>query len=668
MKKIAAKILLAVGGTLMMLLLISGIIITNYSAKIYSAKEAELLVNKEGQLSSEAQLFFQRYVTIAESIAADQNVLRLMKTVKAGDIITKSGYFKDVYNMLSKSQKLEPDTILTTYIADIDANALFDSDMWVSGSDYDVTTRDWYQAVVEKKLIITEPYEDADTKELVVTIANPVFDTDETTVLGITAVDISIDVLNQTVGNRRLGETGYVMLVTPSGQVMSHRDPSMVMKNINDIGLSGSILDALQSGQTNLMEYTDNGVKSVGSCITIPKIGWKLITSFPEAEFLSNVNRMKMIIIGIYIILLILVLAVVLIVSNLIVKPLKTLNSAARLMAEGALDIQIDVRSKDEVGQLAKSLQQLTAKLTEYMNYINETAVALQNLASGNLSVELTQSYEGEFAKIKESFLQATDIINSTVTRITTSANQVSDGAEHVSSVAQSLSDGASEQASSIEELAATINEISSRVTSNADHAKLASEKARLMGGEMEESNDKMQEMIRAMDDISKSSQEISKIMKTIEDIAFQTNILALNAAVEAARAGSAGKGFAVVADEVRNLATKSAEASKNTSALIEHSLQAVEHGARIADEAAQTMRAAVEGVKDVTGTIDKISEASILQAQSITQVTQGVEQISDVVQTTSATAEKSAAASEEMMGQSQSLKEAVGYFKLKNQ
>ena len=180
-------------------------------------------------------------------------------------------------------------------------------------------------------------------------------------------------------------------------------------------------------------------------------------------------------------------------------------------------------------------------------------------------------------------------------------------------------------------------------------------------------SNEKMQLMIQAMEDISHCSNEISKIIKTIEDIAFQTNILALNAAVEAARPGTAGKGFAVVADEVRSLASKSAESSKNTSVLIENSLKAVENGTRIADETAQSLYQAVNGVNEMTAIIGQISEASSAQAHSISQVTLGIDQISSVVQTNSATAQESAAASEELSSQSQMMKNLVNKFKLKD-
>lgn len=665
MKKISSKILLAVGSALIVLLLITGAVIINYSARTYSAKETEFLQSKGEQISLETEMFFQRYMSIVETMATDQNVINLMRTSKAGDDVTKSPYFQDVYKMLAKSQKLEADTILTTYVADIDANVLFDSDMWISGEDYDVTTRDWYEAVTARRLIITEPYEDADTGNLVVTISTPVIDENGSSVLGITAVDISLDTLNRTVGSFKLGQTGYVMLAAPSGLVLSHKDSSMVMKNIKDTGVDQGMLEAFNSGDSTIMDYDNGGVASVGACNTVDRVGWKLITSMPRKEFSANTVRIQNIIMEIYVILLIMVAAAIVVVSNLIAKPIKRLNRAARRMAQGELNIEIDVHSRDEVGQLAHSLEMLAGKLREYMEYINETSQALNELASGNLAVELKLTYDGEFAKIKDSFTQATNMIHNTVTKITSSADQVSSGARHVSNVAQSLSQGAAEQASSIQELAATINDISGQVKNNADNARQASNKAKDVGEEMAASNEKMNAMIEAMEEIRSSSSEIGKIIKTIEDIAFQTNILALNAAVEAARAGAAGKGFAVVADEVRNLAGKSAEASQNTAVMISASIRAVENGTRIADETARAMLVAVEGAKDVTSTVDRISQASDNQAQSILQVTQGVEQIAAVVQNTSATAEESASSSEQMMDQARYLKEAVEYFHL---
>jgi Methyl-accepting chemotaxis protein len=208
--------------------------------------------------------------------------------------------------------------------------------------------------------------------------------------------------------------------------------------------------------------------------------------------------------------------------------------------------------------------------------------------------------------------------------------------------------------------------EIASHVKNNTERAATASLNVTRVREEIEIGNRQMGEMTEAVSRINSSSSEIGKIIKTIEDIAFQINILALNAAVEAARAGAAGKGFAVVAQEVRNLASKSEEAAKITTHLIENSMKQVESGTRIADETANALNRVVESTKIVLDSVEQISHTSNRQSEAIAQVSIGVDQISGVVQTNSATLEESASASKELSQQAQTLKSLVKKFKLK--
>lgn len=233
---------------------------------------------------------------------------------------------------------------------------------------------------------------------------------------------------------------------------------------------------------------------------------------------------------------------------------------------------------------------------------------------------------------------------------------------------AQALSQGATEQAASVEELTATIVEVSDDLKNSAagaHHARQLSEEA---GQDVAANNSQMQSLMAAMKEISQTSHEIGKIIKTIDDIAFQTNILALNAAVEAARAGASGKGFAVVADEVRNLAGKSAEAAKNTTALIESTLSAIETGRTLTNGTADSLDRVVEKTHRVDEQVRQIAEDMEREAYAVQQIAAGVDQISAVVQTNSATAEESAAASEELAGQASLLKEQIGRFQLKKE
>lgn len=346
-----------------------------------------------------------------------------------------------------------------------------------------------------------------------------------------------------------------------------------------------------------------------------------------------------------------------------IAKPIGACVKRLQGLSQGDLSSPVEVTgAKDETGLLMEALYTTADSLQQI---INDLSALLAELASGNLTADTDreQLYRGDFAPLLDSLRKTISSQNEAMRTIYDASGQVSMGAEQVSAGAQSLSQGATEQASAVEELSATISDVLDVVQTNADNARTAGELAEKASEQMEASNEQMHNMVAAMDEIAESSAQIGEIIKAIEDIAFQTNILALNAAVEAARAGEAGKGFAVVADEVRQLASKSAEASQTTAALIEGSVTAVEHGKEIADETASRLAEAVESAEQLTRNVEQIAEASEKQASALMQVSTGVEQISCVVQTNSATAEQSAAASEELSGQSELLKELVGKF-----
>ena len=288
-------------------------------------------------------------------------------------------------------------------------------------------------------------------------------------------------------------------------------------------------------------------------------------------------------------------------------------------------------------------------------------------IANGNLDVDVNIKTKDEIGILAKSFAKMAENVNATISNISTTSEQVAIGAGQISNSSQSLSQGASEQASSIEEITASVQELSSQTVQNASDADRANKLAVKVKESAIQGNEKMKDMLNSMDEINASSSNISKIIKVIDEIAFQTNILALNAAVEAARAGQYGKGFAVVAEEVRSLAERSAHAAKETTDMIEGSIAKVENGTKIANDTNKSLDEIVKGITNVFELINGIASASNEQKLGIEQVSEAIEQVSHVIQTNSATAQQSAAASEELSSQADILKEMVKRFKLKN-
>ena len=619
------------------------------------------LTNETVSTARQVDANFQRFMGVVNNAASMKETKDNMTAWEEApeDKEVRSAMLKMLQNIQTSN-----DGIIFSWIYDEKAGLFLQSDGTYKdhfkGSD-----RPWYEPVMAAKgTAVTGAYEDIATGELVVTVATPV--SLGNGIDGVLGLDIELTSMIEELSQVKIGKTGYVTVFDSSNNVLYHPNESLIMKNAEDIDYSDNAKEAVVNNtRTKGMQYTRDNVKYACSIEPLEETSYLVMGILPYEEYQQETINIRKLTIGFFGFGIVILTAVIILLARQLVKSIKRLSKVAGRIAEGELDIETDIRTRDEVGELAKDIDTITARLKTYILYIDEITDVLKQIGQGNFVFTLEQDYAGEFAKVKEGLIEVRDTISETLKAVIISADEVASGADQVSIGAQSQAQGATEQASSVEELSSTLQDVSNQIDANTivieETGRMVSETA----DEVREGEVKMEAMLEAMEDISLNSQKVGNIIKNIEDIAFQTNILALNAAVEAARAGEAGKGFAVVADEVRNLAGKSAEASETTANLIQKAIDAVENGKGIADNTAASFKKIYKSIEEIAEKASSITKNSERQNEAIKQTTIGVDQISSVVHTSSATSEESAAASEELSGQAQMLKDMVSKFQL---
>ena len=296
---------------------------------------------------------------------------------------------------------------------------------------------------------------------------------------------------------------------------------------------------------------------------------------------------------------------------------------------------------------------------------IGEIASLLERVAGGDLMHTVTSEYQGTFGKLRNDANETVGKLRELVGDIQSSAETINTAAKEIASGNQDLSSRTEEQASSLEETASSMEQLTATVRQNAENARQANELAAGAQVVAEKGGQVVGQVVHTMGSIHQASSKIADIIGVIDGIAFQTNILALNAAVEAARAGEQGRGFAVVATEVRNLAQRSAAAAKEIKGLISDSVERVEAGNRLVDQAGRTMEEVVASIKRVATIVTNISEASREQSAGIEQVSLAVSQMDEVTQQNAALVEEAAAAAESLEEQARHLADSVSVFKV---
>src|SRR6056297_3083529 len=503
------------------------------------------------------------------------------------------------------------------------------------------------------------------TNSAVMIVAAPIRDHNNS-IAGVLIARLDGSWLSEVTDGIGFGDKGYSYIIDSKGALIAHGNRDFVINQTNFIEEAktkpeltnlATMFQRMTQGEAGFDEYRFMGTDRFFGYHPIAGTSWSMAVGAQKADVFHLLPTMRMMIMILSLVFISIGSLMVFLMARSIVKPVLQGVNLAQEIAKGDFSMRLNMDRGDEIGILAKSLDDMAENLSR-------NADVAEQIADGNLNVEVQLSSEKDQLGLALQIMVVN--LNDILGQIQVAGEQIASGSGQVADSSQALSQGATESASSLEEISASLNQLSSQTGTNAENANTANQLSAEARNAAEQGSQKMQEMVAAMTEINEAGQSISKIIKVIDEIAFQTNLLALNAAVEAARAGQHGKGFAVVAEEVRNLAARSAKAAQETSELIEGSVEKTANGSAIADQTAEALQSIVSGISKVTDLVAEIAAASNEQAQGVSQINQGVSQIDQVTQQNTASAEESAAAAEELSGQAEQMRQMLMKFTLK--
>ncbi len=611
------------------------------------------------------------YASQANSWLSEQAEFTESQANAAGKLVVYSGGQQNNDDFIDSVMTLNS-ALLDCYTAYEDS-ALYMAvtDTSTLPADFDCTTRSWYQdAKAKRTTVFTSPYIDTATGAMIITVSSPIYEDGE--FAGVFGCDITLNDVMDIVGNMKISENGYPVLIDSDGNFMAHGSAEYApgvengeakMTKADSIG--GDYTAVLGSIKNDTVYFDRNkdfdGKTKYFTFTELPETGWSLGYIIPEGDINSQLVGTVIFYIVLCVAFVVVGVGVIVMVSKIMIKPLKEITKVAGRIADGDFSASFNYDADDDIGKLVSSLSVCTSVTQHYLTDISDK---LERLSEGDFTVEITEDYKGDYNRIKVSMQEIIKSLRETLGEIGVVSKQVDIGAKSVSDSSISLAEGVASQTQSLKELGDKMTEMIDRVRVMDNDTAEARGLANETKNRIEESSREMDDLLSAMRDISRMSEETVKIVSTIDDIAFQTNILALNAEIEAARAGEAGKGFAVVADEVRNLAGKSAEAASRTSELLRQTGEAVRGGAELAESTARSMNSVVKNTIAVDEKIIHISDTTEDERKYMEGISGTLRSVYDLVESTSESAQSGAAASEELSGQAATLNEQLMKFK----
>lgn len=546
--------------------------------------------------------------------------------------ILKKGNSQKLGQQFDEYAKLHPE-VLSIYVGDEKGGIISKPANTMPPAGYDPRERDWYKDAMETqgKITISEPYQDASTKNWCITLAQS--DKDGS---GVVAVDIYLSHLQDLIGKVKLGDTGYAFLLDQNRKYISH--PTIKGGSVE----KGAYLDDVYKKEQGNLNYVYKGKEKVLVYTTNTLTGWKLAGTVPTSEMSAAVSPIFSKTFLVLVISLIIGVIAVFVIIESILRPIKRLKENAITISKGDLSEEIIVNNHDEIGQLGLAFKDMQKSLI-------------------GLVKEVDQSAEQVAASAEE---------------LTASAEQTSAVTHQIATAIQEVSMNAEKQTTGIGKNAESIQQVSEGVTLIAENSMKVSELAHQTTTQAEQGGEAVTNTVNQMNSIHQSvlesnvmikslsdrSKEVSTILNVITEIADQTNLLALNAAIEAARAGEQGKGFAVVAEEVKKLAEQSQTSAKeiheivqkiqeetnNSVKIMERVTNDVQTGVQVSTQAIDKFKQILNSTHEMTPQLEEASAIAQQMSASLQEVTTTAQGLSIMATENSATSEEVVASTEE--------------------